>query len=173
MNDFSVIDGVAQIHDPALYETWLDREDYKAAVAQADTPERTAIKRLLVEFEADLGRMVRDDTVQENVVDVMKRYVVEDYIQHDPNAPGHGLDNLIEHFRRVPIGRGTPPPVVSVVLDGDLGTVMMKMPMPDPVSPGETYDWYMITLFRVRDGKLAEHWSTFQKMAAPLLPENS
>lgn len=168
MNDFSIIGGVAYIQDPTLYETWLDREDYKAAVAEADTPERTAIKRLLVEFEADLARMVRDDTVQENVVDVMNRYIVDDYIQHDPNVPGHGRDNIIEHFRHVPTGNGTPPPVVSVIVDGDLACVMMKEPTPDPTSPGETYDWYIVTVFRVRDGKLAEHWSAFRKMAAPL-----
>jgi predicted SnoaL-like aldol condensation-catalyzing enzyme len=168
MNDFSIIDGVASIHDPALYETWLDREDYKAAVAAADTPERTAVKRLLVDFEADLARMVRDDEVQENVADVMNRYIVEDYVQHDPNAPGHGRDNIIEHFRNVPTGNGTPPPVVSVVLDGELACVMMKAPTPDPANPGETYDWYIVTVFRVRDGKLVEHWSAFRKMAAPL-----
>ncbi|MEV7978984.1 nuclear transport factor 2 family protein [Streptomyces sp. NPDC086519] len=170
MNDFSIIDGIAHINDPALYQTWLDREDYKAAVAQADTPERTAVKRLLVDFEADLARIVRDDTVQENVVDVMNRYIVKDYVQHDPNAPGNGRDNIIEHFRNVPTGPGTPtpPPVVSVVLDGDLATVMMKQPTPDPENPGKTYDWYIVTVFRVRDGKLAEHWSAFRKMAAPM-----
>ena len=32
MTDFTIIDGIAQIHDPKLYETWLDREDYLAAV---------------------------------------------------------------------------------------------------------------------------------------------
>jgi predicted SnoaL-like aldol condensation-catalyzing enzyme len=168
MDDFSIVDGVAHIHDPKLYETWLDREDFKAAVAQANTPERTAIKRLLVDFEADLARMVRDDTVQENVEAVMNRYIADDYVQHDPNAPGQGRDSLIEHFRHVPTGNGTPPPVVSVVADGDLATVIMKTPMPDPASPGATYDWYILTVFRVRDGKLAEHWSAFQKMSAPL-----
>ncbi|MFF5138399.1 nuclear transport factor 2 family protein [Streptomyces sp. NPDC013157] len=168
MSDFSIVDGIAQITDPELYETWLDREDYKAAVAQGDTPERTAVKRLLVDFEADLARMVRDDTVQENVVDVMKRYIVEDYVQHDPNAPGNGRDNIIEHFRRVPTGNGTPPPVVNVTVEGDLACVMMKAPTPDPTNPGETYDWYILTVFRVRDGRLAEHWSAFRKMDAPL-----
>lgn len=33
MNDFTIIDGIAQIHDPKLYATWLDREDYLAAVS--------------------------------------------------------------------------------------------------------------------------------------------
>lgn len=168
MGGFTIVNGVAEISDPAIYANWLDNDEFKAAVAADPSPERTAIKRLLIEFEADLSRMVRDNVVQERVVEVMTKYVAEDYVQHDPNAPGNGLDNLIEHFRHVPAGNGTPPPVVNVTLEGDLACVMMKAPTPDPTSPGETYDWYILTVFRVRDGKLAEHWSAFRKMAAPL-----
>lgn len=173
MSDFTIIDGVAHIHDPKLYETWLDREDFKAAVSASPIPEVAATKRLLVDFEAALARIVCDRTVEENVVEVMTRFVDEDYIQHDPNAAGNGRDKLIEHFRRVPLDKGTPPPVVSVVVEGELACVMMMHPLPDPMAPGQTYDWYILTVFRVRNGKLVEHWSAFQKMMAPLGPEPS
>ncbi|MCX4140673.1 nuclear transport factor 2 family protein [Paraburkholderia nemoris] len=171
MSDFTIVDGVAQIHNPELYNTWLDRPDYIEALAASPSPEVTAIKRLLIEFEAELSRMVRDNTVQEKVVEVMTRFIADDYIQHDPNAPGNGRERLIEHFRRVPLAGVTPPPVVSVIVEGELGTVMFKEPTPDPTAPGQTYDWYMITVFRVRNGKLAEHWSTFKKMADPFPPK--
>ncbi len=46
------INGVAEIHNPQLYATWLDNEPFEQAVAHSDTPERTAVKRLLIEFEA-------------------------------------------------------------------------------------------------------------------------
>ena len=165
MSDFTIVGGVAEIHNPDVYENWLDNEEFKAAVAASDTPERTAVKRLLIEFEADLARMVRDDRVQEDVVEVITRYATEDYIQHDPNAAGDGLENLIEHFRHVPVGGPTPPPVVSVILDGDVACIMMRELAPDPVIRGATYEWNILTVFRVRDGRLAEHWSTFRKMA--------
>lgn len=170
MSDFTIIDGVAQIHDPKLYETWLDREDYLAAVSASPSPEVAAVKRLLVDFEATLGRMVRDRTVEENVVEVMTKFIGDDYVQHDPNATGNGRDSLIEYFRNVPLDRGIAPPVVNVVVEGELGCIMMKRPMPDPMAPGQTYDWYILTVFRVRKGKLVEHWSAFQKMMAPLPP---
>lgn len=174
MSDFTIVNGVAQIHDPALYKTWLDRPDYIEALAASPSPEVTAIKRLVINFEADLARMVRDGTVEEKVVEVMSRYVAEDYIQHDPNAPGNGLLSLIEHFRRIPVMGMTPPPVVSVIVEGDLVCMMLKEPTPDPVVPGQTYDWYMITIFRVGGGKLTEHWSTFKKMGPlPSLPPQS
>ncbi|MVA69767.1 hypothetical protein GOZ81_01635 [Agrobacterium vitis] len=171
MSDFTIIDGVAHIHEPKLYETWLDREDYIAAVSASPSPEVAATKRLLVDFQVDLAKMVRANAVEENVVDVMTKYVDNDYIQHDPNANGNGLANLIEYFKKVPVGRGPAPPVVSVVVEGELGSVMMKHPMPDPTAPGQTYDWYILTVFRVRNGKLREHWSAFQKMAAPMIPQ--
>ncbi|TAJ48489.1 MAG: hypothetical protein EPO52_10195 [Herbiconiux sp.] len=162
---FSIVNGVAEITDPAIYANWLDNEEFKSAVAQADTPERTAKKRVLIDFEADMARMVRDNRVQEDVVEVMTRYVVEDYIQRDPNTPGDGREHLIEHFRRVPIIGATPPPVVSVILDGDVACLMMRELAPDPVIPGATYEWNILTVFRLRDGLLAEHWSTFRKVA--------
>lgn len=171
MSDFTVIDGVAHIHDPKLYETWLDREDYLAAVSASPSPEIAATKRLLVDFEVALAKIVRDKTVEENVAAVMTKFIGDEYIQHDPNALGNGRDNVIEHFRRVPLDRGTPPPVVNVVVEGELACVMMKQPLPDPAAPGQTYDWYILTVFRVRNGKLVEHWSAFQKMVAPLLPQ--
>jgi predicted SnoaL-like aldol condensation-catalyzing enzyme len=161
---FTIVNGVAEISDPAIYANWLDNDEFKAAVAADPSPERTAIKRLLIEFEADLSRMVRDNEVQEQVVEVMTKYIAEDYLQHDPNAFGHGRDNLIEQFRLVPIVGSTPPPVVSVILDGEVGCLMMRELAPDPVVPGATYEWNILTVFRVHDGKIAEHWSTFRKV---------
>lgn len=167
MSRFAIVDGVAVIQDPSLYETWIDDGEFKAAVAAADTSERTAVKRLLIEFEADLARVVRDGTAAEHVEEIVLRYIAEDYIQHDPNVPDlppGGRAGLIEHFKRMPSGGPTPPPVVGVLLDGDVACVMMRQLLPDPTAPGETYEWNILTVFRVADGKLAEHWSAFQKM---------
>ena len=164
MSGFTLVIGIAEISDPALYANWLDNEEFMAAVAADPSPDRTATKRLLIEFEADLSRMVRDNVVQEKVVDVMTKYIAEDYVQHDPNAFGHGRDNLTEQFRHVPIVGSTPPPVVSVVLDGEVACLMMRELAPDPVLPGAAYEWNILTVFRVHGGKIAEHWSTFRKV---------
>ncbi|MCC3280809.1 nuclear transport factor 2 family protein [Arthrobacter caoxuetaonis] len=163
MSGFSIVNGIAEITDPAIYENWLDNEEFKAAVAADSSPERNAVKRLLIDFEADLARMVRDDRVQEQVVEVMTKYAARDYVQHDPNAAGNGLEKLIEHFRNVPVVGEVSPPVVSVILDGEVACLMMRKPVPDPVVPDTTYEWNILTVFRVHNGKLAEHWSTFRK----------
>lgn len=167
MSRYTVVNGIAEIHDLALYDSWLDDDEFKAAVAEADSPERTAVKRLLIEFEADLARVVRDGTVQDRVAEIVERYVADDYVQHDPNVVGVGRAGLIDHFRHMPLGGPTPPPVVGVLLDGDVACVMMRQLLPDPTIPGSTYEWNVLTVFRVADGRLAEHWSAFQKMPPP------
>lgn len=167
MSGYTIVNGIAEIHDPVIYETWIDDDEFKAAVAAAETPERTAVKRLLIEFEADLARIVRDGTAQDLVAGVVEKYIAEDYLQHDPNVPdlpGGGRAGLIEHFKRMPSGGPTPPPVVGVLLDGEVACLMMRQLVPDPTAPGETYEWNILTVFRVHGGKLAEHWSAFQKM---------
>ena len=40
---------------------------------------------------------------------------------------------------------------------------LMRKPLPDPTAPGSMYGWFIPTVFRVRDGKLAEHWGPGQE----------
>jgi predicted SnoaL-like aldol condensation-catalyzing enzyme len=165
MSDFSVVDGVAALHDPELYQTWMDRPDYIAAVAASPDPDVAATKRIVIEFEAELARMIRDRAAEERIRDIVERYVAEDYVQHDPNAPGNGRELLIEFLRHAPLDGGPPPAVVGVIVEGELASVMMRQPTPDPLIPGSTYDWYSLAVFRLGNGRLSEHWGAFKKPA--------
>ncbi|MFF4259328.1 nuclear transport factor 2 family protein [Streptomyces sp. NPDC001663] len=165
MSGFSIVDGVAEIHDTELHQTWMDRPDYIDAVAAWPDPDVAATKRIVVEFVADLARMIRDDAVEERIHDIMKRYVAEDYVQHDPNAPGNGREQLIEHLRRAPLDDGPPPAVVNIIAEGELASVMTRQPTPDPLIPGSTYDWYSLAVVRISDGRLSEHWGPLKKTA--------
>ncbi|MFF4586044.1 nuclear transport factor 2 family protein [Streptomyces sp. NPDC001388] len=165
MSDFSIVDGIAEFHTPELYQTWLDRPDYIDAVAASPDPDVAATKRIVIEFVAELARMIRDDAVEERIRDIMKRRVTEDFVQHDPNAPGNGREQLIEHLRHAPIDGGPPPAVVNIIAEGELASVMTRQPTPDPLIPGSTYDWYSLAVFRLSDGRLSEHWGPFKKLA--------
>ncbi|TVY99809.1 hypothetical protein EAS64_39825 [Trebonia kvetii] len=163
MQEYTVVGGVAQISDPAFFETWMDREDFAEAMSQAATPAVAALKRLVFEFEAALARMVVSRRVEEEIDGILERFLVEDYIQHDPNVPGNGRAVLAQGFRMLPLNGDVPPPPVALIVEGDLVCLMMQKPMPDPTAPGSTYDWFIPTIFRVRNGKLAEHWGPGQK----------
>jgi predicted SnoaL-like aldol condensation-catalyzing enzyme len=163
LQEYTVVGGVAQISDPAFFETWMHREDFAEAMSQAGTLEAAAMKRLVVDFEAALARMILSRRVEEEIDGILERFLVEDYIQHDPNVPGNGRAVLAEGFRKLPLNGDVPPPPVALIVEDDLVCLMMRKPLPDPAAPGSTYDWFIPTIFRVRDGKLAEHWGPGQK----------
>lgn len=71
MSGYTIVNGIAEISDPEIYSNWLDNEAFKAAVAADPSPELTATKRLLIEFEADLARIVRDNRVQGDTMDLV------------------------------------------------------------------------------------------------------
>lgn len=163
MQEYTIKGGVAQISDPAFFQTWMYREDFVDALSEAATPEATATKRLVIEFEAALARMMVTGRVDEEIDGIVERFLVEDYIQHDPNVPGNGRAVLAAGFRKIPLDGDVPPPPVSLIVEGDLVCLLMQKPLPDPTAPGSMYDWFIPTIFRVIDGKLAEHWGAFKK----------
>lgn len=170
MDEYSVTGGVAQIHDPAFFEQWMHRPDFFDSMAQSASAEATVMKRLVIEFEAALARMLLSGQVDEQVDGILEQFLVEDYIQHDPNVPGNGRAVLAEGFRRIPIDGDAPPPPVALIVEGDLVCLLLQKPMPDPTAPGSTYDWFIPTVFRVREGKLAEHWGAFRKESTGVGP---
>jgi predicted SnoaL-like aldol condensation-catalyzing enzyme len=100
-----------------------------------------------------------------------------DYIQHNPRfrkfAEEHHLDDnaaFVAMAKAGQLGRqpslapGAPPPppgdpVAIVLAQCDLVTVIHKTYRHDPDAPiGVWYEYFSFDTFRVKDGKLAEHW---------------
>lgn len=101
--------------------------------------------------------------------DEADRYLTERYIQHNPNvASGRAA---IVAFGKAFTGAPRPAPeritwpVVAVLAEGDLVTVISKVELPDPRNPGKTYTTSGFDMWRIKDGKADEHWD-----AAPLMP---
>ena len=49
-------------------------------------------------------------------------------------------------------------PAYVMIADGDLVTVLQKRQLPDPQNPGKFYEGFWFDTWRVKDGKLFEHW---------------
>jgi len=104
-----------------------------------------------------------------------------DYVQHNPAVLKAAREKQIsdyEEFKRLftriatlgnPDGgnvldgparqRGRGPQAVIVVAECDLVTAIIKSTPRDPTaSPGTTYERFSFDTFRVRNGKLVEHW---------------
>jgi predicted SnoaL-like aldol condensation-catalyzing enzyme len=90
-------------------------------------------------------------------------WLTEQYIQHNPNAES-GREGVVYYFTQVLNRQPTPTcgelttPVVAVVAEGDLVTVIMPRQYDDPRNPGETYYTTWFDTWRFVDGKADEHW---------------
>jgi predicted SnoaL-like aldol condensation-catalyzing enzyme len=98
------------------------------------------------------------------------------YVQHNPGFRRYALQNKISDYDafKALIGKGggraggpssgaqgTPPPsVMADVAVGacDVVTLIHKNFRPDPTAPGSFYEAFSWDAFRVRNGKLVEHW---------------
>lgn len=98
-------------------------------------------------------------------------WITDRYIQHNPNAAS-GLAGVIYYFTEV--ARRTPSencgelttPVVAVMGEGDLVTVIIARNYPHPTNAGESYSTTWFDTWRFVDGKADEHWDP-ATIAAP------
>lgn len=100
-----------------------------------------------------------------------------DYIQHNPRFKKYAAEHHLDDFaafvamakagqlgRQPSLPAGSPPPpagdpVAIVLAQCDLVTVIHKTYRHDPDAPaGVWYEYFSFDTFRVKDGKLAEHW---------------
>jgi len=127
------------------------------ALLEAEHPELETNKRLVF----DLWRQVID-AGHEELADI---YLSEDYIQHNPNA-ATGLAGFKAYFANredLPIASSIRDDVVAVVAEGDLVVLALRFEYPHPVHAGRIYTTTWFDMFRIEDGRIAEHWDAAMK----------
>lgn len=90
----------------------------------------------------------------------------EKYIQHDPVFKKRAEENSVSDYTEITnaILNDALWPAQGRILEiliaeCDIVMAVNKRSKPDPTSPsGKMYDYYTFDTFRVRDGKLVEHW---------------
>ncbi len=106
-----------------------------------------------------------------------RKYLTEDYIQHNPNIAS-GADAVIEwtkteEARRARESMRPAPEPPLFVAEGDKVVMMIAREVPDPEDPAKTYRSYWFDMWRIEDGKLAEHWDGAPKEADQKLVRSS
>jgi predicted SnoaL-like aldol condensation-catalyzing enzyme len=100
-------------------------------------------------------------------IDQMPKFADENMIQHNPNAP-NGLEALRKLFgARPPLeipAAITPPPALELS-QGDIVMIVFDHEAKDPVDSAKTYHYNSFDAFRVKNGKIVEHWDGAQKAA--------
>jgi predicted SnoaL-like aldol condensation-catalyzing enzyme len=104
--------------------------------------------------------------------DEADRWIAPEYIQHNPLVPS-GRDTVVNFFTKVmkvqpkPVPDKMATPVVAVLADGDLVTVVYARPLKDPKNPASTYTTSWFDMWRFKDGKAVEHWDPATKDMMP------
>jgi predicted SnoaL-like aldol condensation-catalyzing enzyme len=103
--------------------------------------------------------------------DLLRQFYAADFKEHNPAVPPGGLDGLARFLKMrfptvKPAGKELQNPPALVQVDGDLVTWTFKREAKDP-KDGSAYDSYWFDTYRVKDGKVIEHWDAATRQAPP------
>jgi predicted SnoaL-like aldol condensation-catalyzing enzyme len=144
--------GVAQAQVPPVAAP-----DQFALLKHAD-PKLAANKKLVF----DMYRAI----VQGGHTEMAAQYFTEGYIQHNPNVAS-GRDALVAYIKATRPVRPIEPkvtfPLITLMAEGDLVLVATVSYTPDPSKPGTKWVGTHFDLYRIENGKIAEHWDSVAK----------
>ena len=131
--------------------------DQQALLASPD-PRLAANKRLVYDFWREVFEGAH--------MEFADKYMAESYIQHNPNVPT-GRAAFVEFFTRVkkpaPIEPRIKAPLVAIVAEGDYVVLSFVREGTDPKDATKKYSTTWFDMFRIENGKIAEHWDPAQK----------
>ena len=93
----------------------------------------------------------------DHVIEAADKYVREDYIQHNPGV-GQGREELKKGFAEKFVTEPTfHLNIVRIIAEDDTAAVYLKN-----VDPEGNTKCRVVDIYRIEDGKLAEHWDVLQ-----------
>ena len=96
-------------------------------------------------------------------LDQAEKYMKPDYIQHNPNAET-GIQGFKEYFTRAGLKpkaiEDTLADLVAIQAEGDYVTLSFRRECDNPNQAGAKYTTTWFDMFRVENGKIAEHWDS-------------
>ncbi len=138
--------------------------DHAPLLASAD-PKLAANKKLVY----DMYRIV----LQGGYADRAGEFIAADYIQHNPNA-GQGLAGVQDYIRKTrperPLEDKLELPLINLLAEGNF--VQTAFVRTEKDSAGNTYYSTWFDLYRIENGKIAEHWDPMLKSDAPIDPNS-
>ena len=128
-------------------------ENQMALLASSD-PQLAKNKKIAYDFFRIVLRGLRLERAPD--------FMHQSYMQHNPNADT-GLDGFLVYFRNV-LGDRDPPPIpdtlpglVAIQAEGDYVTLSFVR---ECTNDGKSYSTTWFDMFRIVDGKIAEHWDS-------------
>ena len=129
----------------------------EALLASTD-PALAANKKLVFDFWREV--------FEAGHMDLADRYMAETYVQHNPNVPT-GRAAFVAFFTQFVKPKAIQPriaaPLVSIVAERDLVILSFVRETRDPKDPAKKATTTWFDMFRIENGKIAEHWDCAPK----------
>ena len=126
-------------------------QDQAALLRNSDT-KLVADKRLAYDFYRIILLGLHLERIEE--------FMRIDYIQHNPNVDT-GMDGFLKAFSQLGPPRKIPndvPDLVSIQAEDDFVTMSFVSNVRDAAHPEKNYTTTWFDMFRIKNGKIAEHW---------------
>ena len=144
------------------------------AATAANTPVEAANKKTVLDFYAALNEATATNSLKERIPGIAEKFLSPAYTQHTLHLPGPGTDRekLIRMFQsrppEPPAGTQAPAPqrTDAVMAEGDRVMLLTSREQRDPAT-GETKPVYVFNMFRIKDGKLVDHWDVMPAGVGP------
>jgi predicted SnoaL-like aldol condensation-catalyzing enzyme len=143
---------------PALAQVPVAANSNHAALLASKDPGLARNKRFVYDFWREV--------FEAGHMELAPKYMAETYIQHNPNV-ATGRQPFIDFFSKmkkpVPIPAQVQTPLVDIVAQRDIVILVFARELKDPVDPTKTYSTTWFDMFRIVNGKVAEHWDAATK----------
>jgi predicted SnoaL-like aldol condensation-catalyzing enzyme len=145
---------------------------FSPAVAQVAVTANADQQQMLTSNDAKLAankRLVYDfwrEVFEGGHMELAEKYMSESYIQHNPMVPtGRAafIDAFSKRVKPSAIESRIKSPVVAIMADGDFVMLSFVREYDDPKEAGKKYTTTWFDMFRIENGKIAEHWDSAMK----------
>ena len=136
---------------PAFAQLPVEIHPNQQQLLASKDPALAANKKLVFDFWREV--------FQARNVERAPEFMAESYMQHNPNVPT-GRAAFMKFFGQSPQQpvKPTIDDLVSMVAEGDLVVLGFRRTLPDLQNEGQTYTTTWFDMFRLENGKIAEHW---------------
>jgi predicted SnoaL-like aldol condensation-catalyzing enzyme len=124
----------------------------QASLLKSSDPTLARNKKLVYDFWREV--------IEARHLELFTKYAHESYIQHNPNAATgfKGFEAYFSKFPKQPIKPTVERPIVAIMAEGDLVMLVFVNERPHPKDATKKYTTTGFDMFRIENGKIAEHW---------------
>jgi len=154
---FPYLSAAVLLFTPVIAQTPVTGVPDPEALLKSSNPQLQANKTLIY----NLFREV----LEARHMELADKYLAEDFIQHNPNAPD-GLPALKKFFAGrppLPISPKLKRPISAIIAEGDMVMVLYPRELTDPKDKTKKYTTTGFDAYRIRNGKVVEHWDAATK----------